>query len=166
MGGKKNFVNKLQKVFDEDLFDMANEPDIHYPYLFNYWKGEEWRSQKEVQKLIKNYYKNSPGGIPGNDDCGTLSAWIVYSMMGMYPVCPGDTDYALTTPVFDKITIQLDPEFHKGKTWEIVKSAPSQNEESEFEFIQNIQLNGKDYKSYFINHDEIVKGGKIEMKIK
>jgi len=162
MGGKQKFVNKLQMVFDEELFDMANEPDIHYPYLFNYCKGEEWRTQKEVRKLIDTYYKNTPDGIPGNDDCGTLSAWIVYSMMGIYPVCPGDTNYAITVPVFDKISIQLDPEFHSGKTFEIL----THRKNSKDHLIEKMTRNGIKNKNYFINHSDIIKGGKIEYELK
>ncbi len=162
MGGKRNFVNKLQKVFDEDLFDMANEPDIHYPFLFNYFKGEEWRAQKEVRNLIDTYYKNAPDGIPGNDDCGTLSAWIVYAMTGMYPVCPGDMNYALTAPVFDKITIELDPEFHNGKTFEILTHRKSKDDL----FIEKMMMNDKKQNSYFINHKTITEGGKLEFFLK
>jgi predicted alpha-1,2-mannosidase len=158
MGGKQNFVNKLQSVFDDNLFDMANEPDIHYPYLFNYAKGEEWRTQKEVRRLIDTYYKNTPDGIPGNDDCGTLSAWVVYSMMGIYPVCPGDTNYAITSPVFDKITIELDPEFHKGKTFEILTHRKNKGDL----FIDKMMINGKKQNSYFITHKTISEGGKLE----
>lgn len=161
MGGKKKFVNKLQTVFDEELFDMANEPDIHYPFLFNYIKGEEWRTQKEVRRLIDTYYKNAPDGIPGNDDCGTLSAWVIYSMMGIYPVCPGNTDYAITSPVFDKITIQLDPEFYSGKTFEIIAKRTS----PEDKFIKTLTRNGKKMDGYFINHSEISKGGSLEFEL-
>ncbi|PKQ64199.1 alpha-mannosidase [Labilibaculum filiforme] len=157
MGGKKKFVNKLQMVFDEGLFDMANEPDIHYPFLFNYVKGEEWRAQKEVRRLIDTYYKNAPDGIPGNDDCGTLSAWVIYSMMGIYPVCPGNTDYAITTPVFDKVTIELDAEFYEGKSFQIVK-----HQDSKGKYISKMMRNGKEYKSYFINHQDISKGGTLD----
>jgi predicted alpha-1,2-mannosidase len=81
MGGNKAFTNQLQKVFDTDQFDMANEPDIAYPYLFNYVKGEEWRTQKELNRLMATYFKNAPDGLPGNDDTGTMSTWIVYSMI-------------------------------------------------------------------------------------
>ena len=162
MGGKQNFVNTLQSVFDNKLFDMANEPDIHYPYLFNYFKGEEWRTQKEVRNLIDTYYKNAADGIPGNDDCGTLSAWIVYSMMGIYPVCPGDTDYAITSPVFDKITIELDSEFHKGKSFEILTRRKNKDDL----FIDKMMINGKKQNSYFINHKTISEGGKLEISLK
>ena len=105
MGGKKAFVNKLQKVFDEGLYDPANEPDIAYPYLFSYFKGEEWRTQKIVSELLDKYYTTGPDGIPGNDDTGTMSAWAVFSMMGFYPDCPGSPSYTLTTPRFDRVEL-------------------------------------------------------------
>ncbi len=87
MGGKKNFVNKLQYVFDQGLYDPANEPDIAYPYLFSYFKGEEWRTQKLVKELLEKHFKPTPDGIPGNDDTGTMSAWAIFSMLGFYPDC-------------------------------------------------------------------------------
>ena len=105
MGGDKGFTDQLQKIFDTKQFDMANEPDIAYPYLFNYVKGEEWRSQKLVEELVRKHFKNKPAGIPGNDDTGTMSAWLVYSMMGFYPIAPGEPKYTITKPLFDKITI-------------------------------------------------------------
>ena len=85
MGGEKKFAAKLRKVFDENLYDPANEPDITYPYLFAQVKGEEWRTDSLVNSLLKKYFKNQPDGIPGNDDTGTMSAWAVFSMMGLYP---------------------------------------------------------------------------------
>ena len=107
MGGQKKFVDKLQMVFDEGHYDMANEPDIAYPYLFSYFKGEAWRTQKLVRELLSKYYHNAPNGLPGNDDTGTMSTWAVFSMMGFYPACPGDMDYVLTSPTFNKVTIDL-----------------------------------------------------------
>jgi predicted alpha-1,2-mannosidase len=115
MGGRKAFVNKLQRVFDEGLYDPANEPDIAYPYLFSYFKGEEWRTQKTVSELLDKYYTTRPDGIPGNDDTGTMSAWAVFSMMGFYPDCPGDPSYTLTMPRFDRVEITLDPAYCNGK---------------------------------------------------
>ena len=114
MGGRKAFVNKLQKVFDEGLYDPANEPDIAYPYLFSYFKGEEWRTAKIVSELLDKHYTTAPAGLPGNDDTGTMSAWAVFSMMGFYPDCPGDPSYTLTTPRFDRIEITLDPAYCGG----------------------------------------------------
>ena len=115
MGGRKAFVNKLQKVFDEGLYDPANEPDIAYPYLFSYFKGEEWRTQKIVSQLLDKYYTTRPDGIPGNDDTGTMSAWAVFSMMGFYPDCPGSPMYTLTMPRFDRIEITLNPAYNNGR---------------------------------------------------
>ena len=114
MGGRKAFINKLQKVFDEGLYDPANEPDIAYPYLFSYFKGEEWRTAKIVSELLDKHFTTLPDGIPGNDDTGTMSAWAVFSMMGFYPDCPGDPSYTLTVPRFDRIEITLDPAYCYG----------------------------------------------------
>ena len=115
MGGRKAFVNKLQRVFDEGLYDPANEPDIAYPYLFSYFKGEEWRTSKIVSELLDKYYTTRPDGIPGNDDTGTMSAWAVFSMMGFYPDCPGSPTYTLTMPRFERVEITLDPKYCNGR---------------------------------------------------
>lgn len=105
MGGDKAFVAKLQKVFDEELYDPANEPDIAYPFLFSRFKGEEHRTAQTVAALLKKYYTTRPDGIPGNDDTGVMSAWAVFSMIGMYPDCPGEPQYTLFSPVFDSVEI-------------------------------------------------------------
>ena len=105
MGGDKAFVAKLQKVFDEGLYDPANEPDIAYPFLFSRFKGEEHRTPQTVAALLKKYYTTRPDGIPGNDDTGVMSAWAVFSMIGMYPDCPGEPHYTMFQPVFDSIEI-------------------------------------------------------------
>ena len=157
MGGNKAFTNQLQKVFDTNQFDMANEPDIAYPYLFNYVKGEEWRSQKLVNKLLRTYFQNKPDGLPGNDDTGTMSAWLVYSMMGIYPISPGSPEYTITTPMFDKITIQLDSKYYKKK--ELVIEFEGKNKGK----IKKILLDKTKHKSYFIRHDKLVNGNKLRV---
>ena len=101
-------------IFDKGYYDPANEPDIAYPYLFSYFKGEEWRTQKIVKMLLEKYFKPTPDGIPGNDDAGTMSAWAIFSMMGFYPDCPGVPEYTLTAPTFDKITISLNPKCNRS----------------------------------------------------
>ncbi|EAQ99987.1 GH92 family glycosyl hydrolase [Maribacter sp. HTCC2170] len=156
MGGQKNFAQRLQDVFDKNQFDMANEPDIAYPYLFNYVKGEEYRTQKMVRDLLKKHFKNSPDGIPGNDDTGTMSSWAVLSMMGIYPVNPSEASYAITKPKFDKITMHLDDEYYNGKTLEI-----KTKRESNKEAIRNIMIDGKAHKGYFIEHQKLVKASVI-----
>ena len=120
MGGKKPFVDKLQMIFDKGYYDPANEPDIAYPYLFSYFKGEEWRTQKLIKELLAKYFTTQPNGIPGNDDAGTMSTWAIFSMMGFYPDCPGVPEYTLTTPTFDKVTVQLDPNYW-GKKELVIK---------------------------------------------
>ena len=154
MGGKKAYVDKLQKVFDEGLFDPANEPDINYPYFFSYFKGEEWRTQKQVAEILSRYFTTEPDGIPGNDDTGTMSAWAVFSMIGFYPDCPGDPSYTLTTPVFDKVEITLDPARHGTSSLVLTKTPGSR--------IASMRLGGKPLKSYRISHADLLKARKLE----
>ncbi len=162
MGGDKAFVNKLQKVFDNNLYDPANEPDIAYPYLFSRFSGEEWRTQKEVTRLLEKYYKDTPDGIPGNDDCGTMSAWAIFSMIGMYPDCPGEPYYTLTTPVFDKVTLHLDKKYYpEGDiVIEANRTKAGQN------LIGSMQLGGKKLNSYRISHSELTKGRHLVFNLK
>ncbi len=156
MGGKKRFIDSLQAVFDNNHYDAANEPDIAYPYLFSRFKGEEWRTQKEVKRLIETYYTNSPGGIPGNDDTGTMSAWAVFSMMGLYPDCPAEPFYTLTTPTFDKVRITT-----PQGCITIKKRAPA----GDCHYIDRILLNGKEAHSYRLHHNDIL-GSNIEFILK
>ena len=155
MGGEKAYSQQLQKVFNIGQFDMANEPDIGYPYLFNYIKGEEWRSQKIVSSLISKYFKNTPDGLPGNDDTGTMSAWLIYSMMGIYPISPAEPIYTFATPLFDKITIQLDSRYYKNKQLIIEKEGEG--------LIRKIKLNDKTINSFFINHQDLVNAGHLKI---
>lgn len=154
MGGKSEFVQKLQHVFDEGLYDPANEPDIAYPYLFSYFKGEEWRTQKTVAELLQKHYTTQTDGIPGNDDTGTMSAWAVFSMMGLYPDCPGEPSYTLTTPTFDKVEISLSPEYY-GKELLVIEK------DTALPYIRSIQAGGKDYPSFRISHQELINCGKL-----
>ena len=160
MGGNKPFTKQLQKVFDTDQFDMANEPDIAYPFLFNYIEGEEWRSQKIVKELIHKYFQNKPDGLPGNDDTGTMSAWLVYSMMGFYPISPGEPLYTITAPLFDRITIKLDSKYYEKKEL-IIQREGNQNGT-----IEKILLDGKPHKSFFISHEQLVNANTIKIILK
>lgn len=152
MGGKKAFAEKLQKVFDEGLYDPANEPDIAYPYLFTYIKGEEHRTHKEVSRLLDKYFTTRPDGIPGNDDAGTMSAWAVFSMMGLYPDCPGVPEYALTLPTFDKVTIHLNPEYY-GTDRLTIEKIPAG--------VTGI-MSGEKRIGYRINHSDLIKNGSLK----
>lgn len=162
MGGQKKFVDKLQSVFDKKYFDMANEPDIAYPYLFTYFKGEEWRTQKLVHDLLKEYFHNAPNGLPGNDDTGTMSAWAIFSMMGFYPACPGDMNYTLTSPTFNKVTINLNTKYYPKD--QLVISTP-QNALEDI-YIKSIQAGGKKLNGYFISHQDLVKAGTLQFDLK
>ncbi len=161
MGGEKKFTEKLTACFDSGYFNMGNEPDMAYPYLFNYAKGEEWRTQKQVRKMIYEYFRNLPDGLPGNDDCGATSACLLFAMMGFYPACPGDMDFQLASPLFNKITITLNPSFYPGK--EFVIEAPNAGRDNYS--IKSMKLNGKRYKKYTLNHQDIVKGGKLSFDL-
>ena len=152
MGGRRAFVDKLQKVFDDGLYDPANEPDIAYPYLFSYFKGEEWRTWQTVSEILDKYYKNAPDGIPGNDDTGTMSAWAVFSMIGLYPDVPGVPEYTLTVPTFDKITIKLNSDYYHSESLIIEKSGNAKK--------CNVLLDGTPI-GHRISHQKLVNGKKL-----
>ena len=154
MGGQKRFVNKLQMVFDKGYYDPANEPDIAYPYLFSYFKGEEWRTQKLVKELLAKHYTTKPDGLPGNEDTGTMSSWAIFSMMGFYPNCPGVPEYTLTTPTFDKITIKLDPAYW-GTDKLVIRKEGGDG------YIDQIRLGGKKYSKYRLTHKDLIHAGEI-----
>lgn len=162
MGGQRKFVDKLQMVFDKGLYDPSNEPDIAYPYLFSYFKGDEWRTQKTVSELLKKYYTTRPDGIPGNEDTGTMSAWAIFSMIGLYPDIPGDPSYTLTTPVFDKVTLHLDPKFYPNGdiTIETDRTSPSQ------QYIKSVTIGGKKLNGFRIAHRQLMEGKTLKMQLK
>ncbi len=151
-GGSKAFVKSLNRVFNEGLYDPANEPDIAYPYLYSRVKGEQWRTWATVHDLLGKHYHNAPNGIPGNDDTGTMSAWAVFSMIGFYPDCPGDPSYTLTLPVFDRVDIDLPG----GKTLTVEKSAKAKPAKG-----TSARVAGRKVTNYRISHDALVNAGTI-----
>ena len=155
MGGGKKFVERLQMVFDEGLYDPANEPDIAYPYLFSYFPGEEWRTQETVRTLLEKHYRNAPDGIPGNDDTGTMSAWAVFSMMGFYPDCPGEPDYTLVPPVFDRVEISLDPRYSGGNGTLVIENRVGDG------YAERAVAGGRRLKGFRISHTDLVRAGMI-----
>ena len=157
IGGEKEFISELQQCFDTENYDMANEPDITYPYLYNYVQGEEWKTQRLVKELIETYYYVDPAGIPGNDDTGTLSAWLLFSMLGLYPDCPGNPNYTLTTPTFDKAVIYLDKKYYPGDLLVLETKKRKENHS----VISRMEWKGKPLGTYFIDHNELVKGGTL-----
>lgn len=154
MGGRRQFVEKLQYVFDQGLYDPANEPDIAYPYLFSYFPGEEWRTQKTVRDILDRHYRNAPDGIPGNDDTGTMSAWAVFSMMGFYPDCPGEPHYTLSVPLFDRVEISLDPEYAGGHCVLVLEN----NTDG---YAGRVTAGPERLKGFRISHRDLVRAGNI-----
>ncbi len=156
--GRDTFLEKLIACFEKaDRFVLFNEPDMSYPYLFNYVEGEAWRTQKAAREAMNLYFDSSPGGYPGNDDCGTVSAWYIFSAMGLYPTCPASTTYQIGSPVFDKVTIQLNQDYYPGKTF-VIETRGNSDENI---FIQNAFLNKKKHGLPSIEHREIAAGGAI-----
>ena len=158
--GKKMFTTKLEEALSAEgmetgKFGLWNEPDIAYPFLFNYIKGKEWQTSKHVQNCIRKYYSNQPDGLPGNDDCGTMSAWLVFAMMGFYPDCPGNPDFTLFNSHFQKITITLNEDYHKGNKLEIIRKSGDDQ--------QHFVFNGKKLKKPFLSHMDMIKGGVLEI---
>ena len=154
MGGSKRFVEKLQWVFDNGHYDPTNEPDIAYPYLFSRIKGEEWRTQRLIKELLDNNYTATPDGLPGNDDTGTMSTWALFSMMGIYPDCPGEPYYTITTPRFKRV--EIDTAYGT-----IVITT-----EGEGNYINSMTLGGKSLSKYRISHDELMKHKELNIKLK
>jgi len=160
MGGEAAFIDKLQALFDTDRFAMWNEPDITFPYLFTYFSGQEWRTQEEVRALMSRYFTTLPEGLPGNDDTGTLSAWYVFSAMGFYPDNPVSLRYRLGSPIFDRITIRLDPTFHEGESFSI-RSAQGSGDI----YVGSARLEGRELPDASIRHEDIVSGGELVLEM-
>ena len=125
MGGNKKFEARLDELFEKDQFDMANEPDFAYGYLYNFIPGKEYKASEKIHELIATYYKNAPDGIPGNDDTGTMSAWVIYSMMGIYPITPAEPVYTFVVPTFNKIRLHLNQDYYENPELIIVKDSIS-----------------------------------------
>ena len=150
--GKSKFISTLTNIFEKGYYDPTNEPDIAYPYLFSRVKGYEHLTQDYVRRLLNENYTTTPDGLPGNDDTGTMSTWAVFSMMGIYPDCPGEPYYTITTPRFERVEIDTD----HGT---IVIST-----EGEGNRIKSITLGGKSA-GYRISHAELVKAKDLKLKL-
>ncbi len=159
MGGNKNFVGRLWHCFEANLYDPANEPDIAYPYFFTHFAGEEWRTQELTQQLLAKHFRNSVDGLPGNEDTGAMSAWAIYSMIGLYPDCPADASYSLTTPVFDRVTIHLDTQYYPKSQLVIEKNGSGM-------YIRSARLGGKVLRTMRVSHSDLVSAGSLSLLMK
>ncbi|WP_127126300.1 GH92 family glycosyl hydrolase [Pseudoflavitalea rhizosphaerae] len=169
MGGKKTFTAHLDSLFTMHLPDKyfaeteditrdgiignyvhGNEPSHHVPYLYN-WTDQPWKTQERVRMILKKQFRPTPDGLGGNDDCGQMSAWYIFTALGFYPVAPGSDEYAIGSPSVDGASIQLE----NGKTFTIeVKNNSDKNV-----YVQQLTLNGKPLNRLFLKHEEILDGG-------
>jgi predicted alpha-1,2-mannosidase len=162
MGGdQKVLVSKLQKCFNFGIYSLAASSALSYPYLFNHFADEEWRTQREVRGAVKKYFLNKPDGLPSGDDAAASSAWCVFSMMGLYPELAGSPTYQLTSPTLDKVTIKLNAAFYKGTEFVI----EAHNNGIDNVFTQSLMLNDKPSKSFSIEHSALTAGGKATFEL-
>lgn len=152
MGGAEPFSKKLDDNFAKGFYRLDNEPGQHYSYLYNYC-GQPWKTQELVRKYVLSNYSNQPNGINGNDDCGQMSAWYIFSVMGFYPVTPGVPGYSIGSPLFKYVKIDLG----NNKTFEIVV----RNSSNENQYIQSAKLNGRALNKPWLDHDDIMNGGTL-----
>lgn len=176
MGGRKAFENKLDQLFREGLdrskyefwskfpdatglvgqFSMGNEPSFHIPYLYNFTDAP-WKTQKRTRFLLDTWFADNVFGIPGDEDGGGMTAFVVFTAMGFYPVTPGLPVYTITSPVFSKVSIQLP----NGKVFRITAN----NCTSVNKYIQQAKFNGETLHTPWFTHEQLVAGGHLELEM-
>ncbi|WP_266206063.1 GH92 family glycosyl hydrolase [Pontibacter kalidii] len=171
MGGKQRFVQHLDSLFTMELPDKyfantedisregiignyvhGNEPSHHVAYLYN-WTDAPWKTQERVRMILKAMYKPTVDGLGGNDDCGQMSAWYIFSALGFYPVAPGSEQYAIGSPAVKEASINLE----NGKTFTI----RTKNQSDRNVYVQRMELNGKPLNRSFLTHSELANGGEL-----
>jgi predicted alpha-1,2-mannosidase len=175
MGGKAPFEDKLDQLFREPLgrskhefwakfpdatglvgeYSMGNEPSFHIPYLYNF--TSPWKTQKKVRFLLDVWYKDNIFGIPGDEDGGGMSAFVVFSSMGFYPITPGKPVYTIGSPVFSKVTIDL----ANGKQFTMIANNCSVINK----YIQSAKMNGQPLNTPWFTHEQLINGGKLELEM-
>lgn len=171
-GGRKKFAAKLDELFTTEQkltgreqpditgligqYAHGNEPSHHIPYLYNY-ADQPWKTQKMVRKILDEFYKNSPDGLIGNEDCGQMSAWYILSSSGFYPVAPGKAVYDLGSPIFKEVKFNLE----NGKSF-VVRS---QNNSPKNVHVRSATLNGKPLDASYIRHEDIMRGGILDFEM-
>ena len=176
MGGEDAFCAELDRMFATPLgvpkylfysklpdhtanvgcFSMANEPSLHIPYLYNY-AGQPWKTQKRVRQMLSTWFRNDLMGVPGDEDGGGMSSFVVFSAIGFYPVTPGSTEYAIGSPVFKKAEVKL----ANGNWFRVIARGAS----AENKYIVSAELNGRPLDRMFISHDDIVSGGTLVLEM-
>jgi predicted alpha-1,2-mannosidase len=176
MGGDDKFVAKLDELFDTKekmpptswqymdgvigMYWQGNEPCHNFAYLYNY-AGQPWKTQSRVRQVAAACYHDGPGGMCGNDDCGQMSAWYVFAVLGFYPVDPPTGVYVIGSPLVDRATIKLDSKFCRGKTFTVV----AKNNSALNLYIQSATLDGRALTRSWITHQEITDGGKLVLRM-
>lgn len=176
IGGNEVFTSALDSMFNEPLgmskwqfystlpdhtanvgmFSMANEPSLHIPYLYNY-AGQPWKTQKRIRTLLDQWFRNDLMGVPGDEDGGGMSAFVVFSQMGFYPVTPGSPTYNIGSPLFTDVKIDMGG----GNTFEI----KANNASTENKYVQSARLNGATLNQPWFNHSDIASGGLLELEM-
>ena len=168
LGGKQQLENQLDNLFSAEdktsgshqvditgligQYAHGNEPSHHMAYLYNF-VNKPYKTQEKVRQILTELYTNLPDGISGNEDCGQMSAWYIFSSLGFYPVTPGSNQYIIGVPLFEKATINLE----NGKSFTI----QANNQSKENKYIQSVKLNGENYEYSYIKHKDIMKGGSL-----
>jgi len=176
MGGKTMFENKLDQLFREPLgrskyafwakfpdatglvgqYSDGNEPSFHIPYLYNF-TNSPWKTQKHIRLLLDVWFKDNIFGIPGDEDGGGMSAFVVFSSMGFYPITPGLPIYTIGSPVFSKVTINLE----NGKQFTMIANKCSVVNK----YIQSAKMNGQVLNTPWFTHEQLVNGGTLELEM-
>ena len=174
-GGEKRFIERLDNLFAEPLdkkyyednedieeeclmggYVHGNEPSHHVPYLYA-WTSQPWKSQYWLREVMNRMYVNDMDGLHGNDDCGQMSAWYIFTAMGFYPVCPGTDQYVLGVPYVPYCKIR----FASGRVMEIKADGVSDTKR----YVKNVRLNGQTLTRRYITHRELTEGGVIEFEM-
>jgi len=164
IGGREKAIADLDYMFENtpshflwnQYYNHANEPVHHIPFIYNRYQ-EPWKTQKWSRYICANAYKEGVNGLVGNEDVGQMSAWYVLAASGIHPICPGETRFELTTPVFNKVEFNLD----NGKKFTIL--APENSPENVY--IQSAKLNGKEYNKSYIDYVDIMNGGTLQLTL-
>lgn len=174
-GGNQAFVSRLDQLFNEDSdmphwridvsgiigqYAHGNEPCHHVPYLYAL-AGAQYKTARRVREIQLTQYDNTPDGICGNDDCGQISAWYVFSAMGLYPVNPANGIYVIGSPLVERATIQLDPAFYGGGSFTVNAHHVSRQNL----YVKSARLNGRPLNRPWITQQEIVQGGTLELEM-
>ncbi len=168
MGGREKTLQDLTEFFEKtpdsfiwnEFYNHSNEPVHHVPFLFNRLSAP-WLTQYWTRFICDKAYKNEVKGLCGNEDVGQMSAWYVLAAIGFHPVCPGDTRYELTTPLFDRVEIRLDPKYASGKKFVITTADNTPDND----YIQSARLNGQSYEKCYLRHEDIAAGGTLHFEL-